>query len=329
MKNILIIQTAFIGDVVLATPLAEKLHYFYPDADIDFLVRKGNESLFNGHPFVRKVHTWDKKNRKYRNLRAVIREIKAEKYDHVVNLQRYFSSGVLTLSSRGKVTCGFSKNPLSFLFTYRVKHEISRVGKGTHEVERNLSLISFLTGDGYFKPMLYPTIDDFREIRQYTGRQFYTISPASIWFTKQLPVEKWIELIRNIPAGASVFLLGGQGDSGFCDLIVQKSGNPKAQNLAGKLSFLQSSALMKEAIMNYANDSAPLHFASAVNAPVTAFFLSTTPSYGFTPLSDNSVIAEPEPIPACRPCGIHGKNTCPKGHFHCAWNVDVGKYITK
>ena len=60
MPNVMLIQTAFIGDVVLATGLIEKLHEYYPDALLDFLVRKGNEKLLIGHPFLHKVLVWDK-----------------------------------------------------------------------------------------------------------------------------------------------------------------------------------------------------------------------------------------------------------------------------
>jgi heptosyltransferase-2 len=96
------------------------------------------------------------------------------------------------------------------------------------------------------------------------------------------------------------------------------------RNLAGTLSFLQSAALMEKAAMNYVNDSAPLHLASAMNAPVTAVFCSTVPAFGFGPLSDKSHIVECENL-YCRPCGLHGKPSCPEGHFRCAMDIDLSK----
>ncbi len=63
MQKFLIIQTAFIGDVVLATGLVEKLHQHFPGAQIDFLVRKGNEGLLQGHPFLHEVLVWNKKHK--------------------------------------------------------------------------------------------------------------------------------------------------------------------------------------------------------------------------------------------------------------------------
>ncbi len=125
----LIIQTAFIGDVVLATPIVEKLKAFYPNATIDFLLRKGNESLLTNHPNIRNTIIFDKKNNKYSNIRKLIKSIRAEKYDYVINAQRFFTTGLITALSGGKHTIGFDKNPLSFLFNTKVPHVIDDHGK--------------------------------------------------------------------------------------------------------------------------------------------------------------------------------------------------------
>ncbi|MFX8393269.1 hypothetical protein ABTL67_19395, partial [Acinetobacter baumannii] len=90
---ILIIQTAFIGDAVLATGLSEKLHAFFPNAQIDFLVRKGNESLFSNHPFLHKVLIWNKKQSKYKNLLQLLIQIRSNKYDTIINVQRFAATG--------------------------------------------------------------------------------------------------------------------------------------------------------------------------------------------------------------------------------------------
>src|SRR5690606_18796652 len=118
------------------------------------------------------------------------------------------------------------------------------------------------------------------------------IAPASVWFTKQLPAKKWLELIHSLEKETTVYLLGGKEDFPVCEIIRQQAAARTVSNLAGQLSFLESAALMKNAVMNYVNDSAPLHLASAVNAPVTAVFCSTVPEFGFTPLSDHSRIVE-------------------------------------
>lgn len=325
LKKILLIQTAFTGDVVLATPVAEKLHRFYPEAQIDFLVRKGNESLLKDHPFIHETLVFDKKKEKMRNLFRLLSTIRKRKYDLVVNMHRFGSSGFLTGFSGAKERIGFDKNPFSFLFTKKIAHEI---GTGKHEVRRNLELIEHLTDSRPERPKLYPSEADRKFVSYHKNLgEYVCIAPTSVWFTKQWPAEKWIELIRIIPKNIRIYLLGAPGDSKLCEEILQNSRRDNMANLAGHLSFLQSAALMEGAKMNYVNDSAPMHFASAMNAPVTAIYCSTVPAFGFGPLSDKSFVIETEEKLTCRPCGLHGYKECPEIHFKCALTIDPKKVL--
>jgi heptosyltransferase-2 len=316
----LLIQTAFIGDVVLATPLIEKLRQHYPESTIDFLLQKGNEGLLAGHPHLRQVLIFDKKHNKYSNLRNLLGTIRAEKYDYVINLQRFLASGVLTALSGAKRTIGFDKNPVAFLFDKSVAHHISATDTDQHEIKRNLSLITDLTDAMVVMPRLYPSEMDFKKVSP-TG-PYVCIAPASVWFTKQFPAAKWIELINKLPAQFTIYLMGAKGDVPLCEEISRNTTSAKVEIIAGKLTFLESAALMKNARMNFVNDSAPLHFASAMNAAVSAMFCSTVPAFGFGPLSDASFIFETTEKLDCRPCGLHGYKSCPKGHFKCA-NIDI------
>lgn len=326
MKKILIIQTAFIGDVVLATALIEKLHAYYPAASIDFLLRKGNESLLDNNPHLNEVLIWNKKEHKTRNLFATLKKIRSKKYDIVINVQRFFSTGLLTAFSNAGQTIGFDKNPLSFLFTKKIKH-VFDLQNPKHEVERNNDLIKDITDGNFTRPVLYPSTTDESYVDQYTHAPFITITPSSVWFTKKYPPEKWVDMMDQFDPAYKIYLLGGKDNFDECESIASQSNNKNSMILAGKLSFLQSAALMKKAIMNYVNDSAPLHFASAVNAPVTAVFCSTIPAFGYTPLSDKSFIAETKEKLTCRPCGLHGRKACPLGHFKCAYEIETSQLL--
>ncbi|MCX6256655.1 MAG: glycosyltransferase family 9 protein [Bacteroidia bacterium] len=319
MKRFLIIQTAFTGDVILATVVIEKLHKFYPDAEIDFLLRKGNESLLTNHPFIHEILIWNKKNKKYKGLLQIIRKIRKIKYDHVINLQRFISTGLITVFSNAKTTTGFDKNPLSRLFSFRIPHLISH---GIHETERNQSLIENITDKTLVKPRLYPGSTDYSRVSKYKTGTYICIAPASVWFTKQYPVAKWVEFLNILPAHYMIYLIGGKEDSRICESILKLSSNKNIINLAGELSFLETAALMQEATMNYTNDSAPAHIASAMNASVSVIFLSTVPDFGFGPLSDNAHIIEIKRELPCRPCGLHGLKACPIGTFECAHSIE-------
>ncbi len=315
-KKILIVQTAFIGDVILATPLIEKLQKKYPNAQIDFLLRKGNEGLLTDHPQLNEVLIWYKKNAKYRSLFRLIRQVRKRKYDHLFNLQRFGAMGLLAAFSGAKEITGFDKNPFSRFFHRAVSHQFGTYENFIHEVDRNLSLIGHLTDIERVRPKLCPSENDFEAVKM--SEPYVCIAPTSVWFTKQWPAKKWVELIEKLPRDLTVFLLGGPGDFDACEAIRTATSHPKVVNQSGHYTFLQSVALMQGARMNYVNDSAPLHMASSVNAPVTAIFCSTVPRFGFTPLSDRSFILQNERNLPCRPCGLHGKSACPEGHFRCA-----------
>jgi heptosyltransferase-2 len=307
--------------VVLATGLLEDLHLQYPNANIDILVRKGNEALFHGHPFLNEVLIWNKKDHKYSNLFKVIQQIRNRKYDLLINVQRFAATGLITIFSGAKETIGFDKNPFSIFFSKRITHVFSNGDITLHEVDRNFKLIEDVNHAKASKPKLYPSLIDQAAIAIYTHQPYICIAPASVWFTKQFPVKKWIEFLHVLPNKYQIYLLGAPSDTLLCKEILDAVPDKNLTILAGKLNFLESAALMGKAVMNYVNDSAPMHFASAVNAPVTAIYCSTIPAFGYGPLSSNRTIVEIQEPLSCRPCGIHGKNACPETHFKCALKI--------
>ena len=316
-KNILVIQTAFIGDAILASSVLEKLHSFFPKAKITLLVRKGNESLYQEHPFLTQTLVWNKKEGKYKSLFKLLKVIRKQQFDTVINLHRFASSGFLTAFSKATYTSGYNKNPFSFLFNFKAPHKI---GDGRHEIERYNDLIESITDKTVAKPKLYPSFKQFTKIEPYVTTPFVCMAPTSVWFTKQLPKEKWIELCDSIPDEKIIYLLGAAADKNVCEEIKEKSTHTNIQILAGELSLLESCELMKHSKMNYVNDSGPLHLSSSVNAPTTAFFCSTVPAYGFFPLSSNSTVIEVKNL-YCKPCGLHGYKACPEGHFKCGKEI--------
>ena len=340
MQKILVVQTAFIGDVVLATALVESLHQQYPQAAIDVVVRKGNEPLFNEHPFINELIVWDKKQHKYLNWLSILKKIRAKKYDVFINLQRFAATGLWTVLSSANTTIGFDKNPFSFLFTHKVKHDVS--ASEVHEINRNHALISSLGVFPLVMPKLYPTNSDYEKVKVYQAEKYITIAPASVWFTKQFPLTAWVSLINELKFEGPIYILGGPTDKDLGDTIMDEvlklhsktsnnsittTASTKIINLSGALGFLASAALQQKAVLNYVNDSAPMHFCSAVNAPVVAIYCSTIPAFGFGPLSTNSFVVETQQKLSCRPCGLHGKKHCPLGHFNCAQSIENAQLI--
>lgn len=313
-SKVLLIQTAFLGDVILATSVVRSIKAQYPKSTIDVLVKKGNEGLLIDHPDIRLLKVFDK-SKKWRECWRIIHENRKESYDIIINLHRFFTSGFITVMSRSSCI-GFNKNPLSRFYSMRLPHPIM---KGIHETDRNFTLIAALGIKQKAKPLLVPNELARDRVKEFQKEPYVCFAPASVWATKQLPIEKWVELADKI--NTTIYLLGGPSDKSLCEDILDKAPG-KIINLAGQLTLMESIALMKNAQRNYVNDSGPLHFASAVNAPTTAFFCSTVTDFGFGPLADDSEVKEVKEL-SCRPCGLHGKKECPKGHFRCGKEMVV------
>jgi len=294
-----------------------------PGTRIDFLLRKGNEGLLKGHPHITNLLVWDKQKQKKRNLLRIALRVRRERYTHVINIHRFGTSGFITWLSGAKYKAGFDKNPFSFCYTKKVAHILSEPysERPVHEVERNQLLIADITDGTVAMPALYPSMADRESIHSYQGHPYICIAPSSVWFTKQFPAEKWVELVNQAPRQYRIYLLGAPGDNELGEHIASGSLHGNVTNLCGKLGFLQSAALMEGAAMSYTNDSAPLHMASAMNAPATAVFCSTVPAFGFGPLRSNGKVVEIQERLYCRPCGLHGHRTCPEGHFRCAKEI--------
>jgi ADP-heptose:LPS heptosyltransferase len=319
MEKVLLIQTAFLGDVILMTPVISELKRIYPSVKIDVLVKKGNESLLSGNPKLNNVFVFDKANGKWKQIRLLSKQFKNNQYDYIFNFHRFASSGLIAVLSKGKKLYGFKKNPLALFYSKKFEHEI---GNGLHEVSRNLSLIEEFGAQKLIRPELFPSEKQFNSVEIFKRQPYVCIAPSSVWFTKMLPKEKWIELLQTKLKEEKVYILGAKSDGKLADELIQKSGHASIQNVCGTLDLLSSAALMKDAKRNYVNDSGPLHLASAMNAPTTAYFCSTVPSFGFGPLAEDAEIKEVLNLD-CRPCGLHGHKACPKEHFKCGYQIEL------
>ncbi|MBT30128.1 MAG: heptosyltransferase [Thalassobius sp.] len=331
MKKILIIQTAYIGDVILATPLIENLKKHFNDVSLDFLLRKGNESLLKNHPVINEVLIWDKKKDKNKGLWNLAKIIRKRKYDAVINLQRFLSSGLMVAFSGAKKVIGFDKNPMSFMFSDKLPHLIGEKTQTgfVHETQRNLSLLSPLGIKNIedHRPRLYPSLSDREKVAIYKEASYICLAPTSVWYTKQFHKEGWINFIKNLDFDGKIYLLGASSDFDACESIINEAGKSNVENLTGKLNLLQSAALMEGALVNFVNDSAPMHLASSVNAPVCAIYCSTVPDFGFGPLSEFSEVVEVKEKLDCRPCGLHGYKACPQKHFSCAKDIQTTQLL--
>jgi heptosyltransferase-2 len=312
----LVIQTAFLGDVVLTTPLLSVLAERH--GPVDVVTTPAAASLLECHPAVAEVLLYDKHGRArgWRGLRRLGSELRARRYRSVYLPHRSWRSAVLGLWSGAAERIGFADSPAALIYTRRVP----RPGSG-HEVERLLALAQQPGGTTPAVSLGLTAADHAAAEAWLTAHGvaagFTALAPGSVWGTKRWPY--YAELASR--TDGRVVVVGGREDAPLAQAIVQSSGG-RAVSAAGVLSLRESAALIRRARLLVTNDSAPLHLATAVGTPVLALFGPTVPEFGFGPRRPGDVTLGHAEL-SCRPCSRHGPQVCPLGHHRCMRDLSV------
>jgi heptosyltransferase-2 len=315
-NDVLVIQTAFLGDVVLTTPLLSVLAQQY--GPVEVVTTPAAAGLLEHHPAVAAVYPYDKHGAAHgwRGLRRMGSKLRARRYRSVYLPHRSWRSAILALWSGAAERVGFAESPAWLTYTRRVARP-----RSGHEVERLLALAQSLPGA--VPPVsLGLTAADRAAAEVWlaargVGNGFTAMAPGSVWATKRWPY--YGDLAARIEG--QVVIVGGREDAPLAQAIVQSSGG-KAVSAAGELSLRQSAALIGRARILVTNDSAPLHLATAVGTPVLALFGPTVPEFGFGPRGPGDVTLGHGEL-TCRPCSRHGPQVCPLGHHRCLRDLTV------
>jgi len=317
----LVLQPAFLGDAILTLPLIGGLRAAEPKAEIHWVVRKGVESLFVGHPWVSQLWVWDKSWRGWWGLYA---ELRQRKWEAVLTVHRYLRMGFLGRLLPARTYITFDRNPLAWAYTHKTPHAFV---EGLHEVERNLSLLRPLGIPAHLPapPWLFPPAEAWNAIQPYLRQKpFLIVAPTSRWPTKEAPFPLWKAFLRKVISDFPVYLTGMPADHHRLEALVISS---RIHNLAGQLSLLELTALIAHAHRVFTVDSATTHIASAMGTPTTTVYCATVPAFGFGPLAPHSRVVETSEKLPCRPCGLHGHSACPEKHFRCGWSLSVEALI--
>jgi heptosyltransferase-2 len=331
--RVVVLQTAFPGDVVLALPMVQALRKKTPDAYIGFVATPVGSELLKNHPDISVVLTYDKrgKDRGVAGARRFASRLREENFDTALVPHRSIRTALVTRIAGIPRRVGFSTSAGRLFFTDVVPYD-----GNAHEIERDLSLVGavgFLPG-GRFLPSLYPASGDVSRVdtlvhswyaRGGVPGRLVALAPGSVWATKRWPVAHFIGLARLlVEAGWGLALVGGKEDLTLCNQIAGAVGFEHALNAAGSLSLLESAELVRRCDVLVTNDSAPMHLAGAMRVPVVALFGPTVPAFGFAPSGPGDIVIERQGL-SCRPCSIHGGTRCPVGTFECMIAVSPGE----
>ena len=322
MTSSLVIQTSFLGDVVLTTPLLTQLAHRGP---VDVVTTPASAALLANHPSIRSVIVYDKRgaDRGVHGFLALAKRLRRTRYDAALLAQGSWRSAALALCARIPVRLGFSTSAGRLFYTKRVTY------RGDLHHAARLLMLARPNGreptPDELRPTLHPgegertAVDMLLGASGVQGRErLIVVAPGSVWGTKRWPY--YAALAAELSRDGRVVVVGGGSDTELASEIL--SAAPGSIDATGKLSLLASAELIGRGSVLVTNDSAPEHLASAMGTPTVAIFGPTVPAFGFGPLAERAEVVEHPDMP-CRPCDRHGPQVCPLGHHRCMRELSV------
>lgn len=312
-RRVLVIQTAFLGDIVLTIPLIKTLRKYKPNIELFFLTTPVGKSLLENQHITDRIIVYDKKgvDKGNRSLSNKIKEIRTYNIDTVISPHRSFRSGIIALFSGAGKRIGYNLPHLIPFYNIRFKRD-----KNMHEIDRILSLLKPFNME-LLEEERYPIFETKNTVRK---EKTVGIAPGSTWGTKQWTLEGYAELVKQLhEKGYSIVLIGSNSDKVVADKIKSIAG-VEVNDMVGKTDLKELAELLSGLTLLVTNDNGAMQVAQAVNTPIVAIFGPTVPEQGFAPIRPNTIVIESEGL-YCRPCSAHGPMECPEGHFLCMKSI--------
>ncbi len=317
--KILVIQTAFLGDLFLSIPLLKAIKITYPTSKLALLCRVGFKNFFLKYNIVDECFEVDKKDKE--SIARGFKSIKNFRPDLVISPHQSFRTALWVKELGAKDSVGFYKLWNFWAFKKRIKRN-----PGLHDVERQLSLLIPLGIDvkSFSMDVKYPRILPHGSARFSNLQHAIALAPGSQWKTKRWTIEGYIQCCGEyLKRGKTVVLVGAPDETEIGRIIAEKY--PAVLNYIGTTSIDELSQLLHKCELLISNDSGAMHVASLVGTPVVSVFGPTVPAQGYAPWNSKSVIVD-VPLP-CRPCGAHGHDECPIGTHDCMKKVSAESVI--
>lgn len=327
-KKIIIIQTAFLGDVILITPLIKGIKKLFPASLIDIMVIPQSKGILDNNPNINKIYYFDKRGNKLKAFTKTLGQIRHNKYNMAILPHSSFTTAMLVYLANIPERIGFDRGSASRFLTKKTpfRHNCRRV-------EKNLDLLKFFSNNTFdIQTELFPDKENKHQakelLKNFDKNNTIAMAPGSVWNTKRWPEIYYKELSEKLHnKGYNIVYIGSKQEKELCDRIAPEK---NSLILAGKTSLLLSAAVIEKCSLMICNDSGALHIANAAKTDVYAFFGPTVKTLGYTPFRKNDIVFEKNLD--CRPCGNHGHKQCPLKHHKCMKMIlpdEVFNKITK
>jgi heptosyltransferase-2 len=329
-ERILIVQSGFLGDVVLTTPLLAALRRRFPHAWLAMLVTPAAAPLVAHHPALDAVLTDDKRGagRGMSGLAVLARRIRAERCTTALAAHKSLRTALALRAGRIPRRIGFTGAPGAALYTERVERPLA-----WHDRDRLLALLAPLGAVPAARDDCHPWVALDQATRDRAaallataggdGRPLAALCPGSAWATKRWPAAADGALALRLDRDGYRCVLVGAPDERDLAAAVQTAAGGCAVDLTGQTDVALLAAVLARMSVVVSNDSAPMHLAAAARVPQVAVFCATVPAQGYGPVGTRAVIVEKDL--ACRPCGRHGGARCPRDTRDCMELIEVSE----
>ncbi len=359
IKTHLLVQTAFVGDLLLSIPLLKELRDRDPDAKLVLLCRKGLGDFFIRAALVDEIVEVDKGDEKNSSWRSAREKLAGRRFDLILCPHESFRSAAFVMRLRANRKIGFRRWFNFAIFTDRVERPMhlpealrqlsllapldEKWGKRLAEYGKN-TRAGGLSSEGLARvpewaEMSVPRLMNLKSNRDpkllssdrvravaerldlaNSGRQTAILAPGSVWATKMWPLDGYTRVARELLSkGWRVVALGAANEKEICGELVRRA--PGVQSIAGDTNLFESTEIIALADLVVCNDSGAMHMASAAATPAVSIFGPTILQFGYRPWQNKSHVLEVSLD--CRPCGKHGARECPLGTHACMKQVSA------
>jgi ADP-heptose:LPS heptosyltransferase len=317
MTKILIIRFSSIGDIVLTTPVIRNLKQQMPSAQIHYCTKAGFKEIIENNPYLDKIFYLEK------DLAPLLKQLKEEKYDYIVDLHHNLRTTIIKWRLGTK---SFSFNKLNFKKWLYVNFKVNSL-PAVHIVDRYMDTLKNFNVKNDQKGLDYfiPAKDQINpsQLPEAYRQGYIAFAIGAQHYTKRLPPDRIIELCGKIDQ--PIILLGGKEDEEIGKYVegyfLRKNKNFSVYNACGKFRLNESASVISHAKAVYSHDTGLMHIAAAFKKPVYTIWGNTVPAFGMYPYLTEYKSLENKAL-SCRPCSKIGYAQCPKGHFKCMNDIE-------
>lgn len=353
----LVVQTAFLGDLLLAIPMLKRCRELWPDHKLGLVCRKGVGSFLLKTGLIDELYEVQKGSAD--SYKQALEKIKSHEVNHLIVPHESLRTVFFASRIKAKKKISFYKFWNSVFFDVCEKKPIA-----LPDSLRQMSLLRFqdanlkknledyaATAKPYtpdeqghlsappswasmsLRTQVLKDEEAFKNLQQKFNLDFFgkekvvLIFPGSVWATKRWTEEGFMAAGQALQRkGFKVIVMGGPGEEALAEKVAE--GINGSFSLAGKTSIFESAALIARASLVIANDSASTHLAAVCETPHIAVFGPTVLEFGYRPWSAESYVVEKTGL-HCRPCGKHGHKECPIGTHVCMKAISAAHVVER